>query len=251
MGRFASTVAYYERARQPYSSAFFATVARELDVGRAHRLIDLGTGPGVLALGFAPFCGDLTGVDPEPAMIAAARQAARRAGVALRLVEGRVEDLPRDIGSFDVVTIGRALHWMEPAATRDALEGLVRNGGVALICRASTVAEGNPWLSAYDAVRKRWSEGRESGRGRIDLDAFFSGTRLRRGPTLAVETEQSTPIERLLDRALSMSTSSPERLGPDEAVFRAALGEALAPFARDGAIEERVRAQAEVFIRAS
>lgn len=250
MGRFASTVAYYERARQPYSEAFFATVARELHFDRVQRLIDLGTGPGVLALGFAPFCGELTGVDPEPAMIAAARQAAQRAGVALRLIEGRVEALPPDIGSFDVVTIGRALHWMEPAATRGALEGLVRDNGRVLICRAFTVAEGNPWLGAYDAVRKRWSERREGGRDRADLDAFFGGTRFRRRPTLAAETEHSTPLERLLDRALSMSTSSPERLGTDEAAFRAALAEALAPFARDGAVTERVRAQAEVFTRA-
>jgi len=74
LGRFDSTVAFYERSRPPYGEAFFATVARRLGFDRSQRLMDLGTGPGMLALGFAPFVGEAIGVDPEPAMIAAAGQ---------------------------------------------------------------------------------------------------------------------------------------------------------------------------------
>src|SRR6202140_3774457 len=117
MGRFATTVALYEELRPPYPSSFFRTVALRLSFGKQHTLIDLGTGPGLLALGFAPYVGRIVGVDPEPAMIGAGKEAAERASVDLTLVEGRAEDLPADLGSFDVVTIGRALHWLD----RDAL----------------------------------------------------------------------------------------------------------------------------------
>ena len=41
-------------------------------------------------------CGEIVGVDPEPAMIEAAREAAERSGVALRLIEGRFEDFARE-----------------------------------------------------------------------------------------------------------------------------------------------------------
>jgi hypothetical protein len=41
LGRFASTVAFYERARQPYGSAFFASVAQMLALDRSQRLLDL------------------------------------------------------------------------------------------------------------------------------------------------------------------------------------------------------------------
>src|SRR5579863_5855657 len=78
MGRFASTVAYYEIARPPYGAAFFAAVARELGFDRRQRLLDVGAGPGLLAIGFAPYCGEVVGVDPEPAMVEAARAAAAR-----------------------------------------------------------------------------------------------------------------------------------------------------------------------------
>ncbi len=105
----------------------------------------------MLALGFAPFVAEAIGVDPEPAMIAAAGEAADRAGVRLRLIEGRTETLPANLGQFDVVTIGRALHWMEPEGARAALDHLVTRHGQILICRAASVSDArNPWLPTYD-----------------------------------------------------------------------------------------------------
>ena len=64
MGRFASTVAYYASARPPYGAAFFAAVARDLEFDRSQRLIDVGAGPGLLTIGFAPACGKVVCVDP-------------------------------------------------------------------------------------------------------------------------------------------------------------------------------------------
>ncbi len=77
MGRFATTAALYEELRPPYPAEFFRTAAQRLSLGKQHSLIDLGTGPGLLALGFAPYVGRIVGVDPEPAMIAAARESGR------------------------------------------------------------------------------------------------------------------------------------------------------------------------------
>src|SRR5215467_3764370 len=116
MGRFASTVGLYEELRPPYPPAFFAAVAQNLKLSQQHALIDLGTGPGLLALGFGRYVGRVTGVDPEPEMLAAARAAAAREGQTLTLIESRAEDLGDEIGRFDLVTIGRALHWMDETA---------------------------------------------------------------------------------------------------------------------------------------
>ena len=76
MGRFATTVPLYEKLRPPYPAEFFRNVAQRLRLGKEHALIDLGTGPGLLALGFAPYVGRIVGVDPEPAMLAATKKAA-------------------------------------------------------------------------------------------------------------------------------------------------------------------------------
>lgn len=62
-------------------------------------------------------------------MIEAAGEAAKRSGVNLRLIRGQAEALPLDIGSFSIVTIGRALHWMEPYPTRAELNRVVAPNG--------------------------------------------------------------------------------------------------------------------------
>ena len=63
MGRFATTVPLYEKFRPPYPAEFFRAVSRRSGLRKEHRLIDLGTGPGLLALGFAPYVGRIVGVD--------------------------------------------------------------------------------------------------------------------------------------------------------------------------------------------
>src|SRR6267143_6832872 len=107
MGRFATTAALYGQFRPPYSPEFFRAVVEKLRLGKQHRLIDLGTGPGLLALGFAPYVGRIVGVDPEPGMLAAARKAATAVAQDFTLIESRAEALPMNVGRFDVVTIGR------------------------------------------------------------------------------------------------------------------------------------------------
>jgi hypothetical protein len=53
MGRFATTAALYEDLRPPYPPAFFRSVAEKFALYGQSALIDLGIGPGLLALGFA------------------------------------------------------------------------------------------------------------------------------------------------------------------------------------------------------
>ena len=75
------------------------------------------------------------------------------------MIEGKAEDLPDDVGSFDVVTIGRALHWMDRDATLARLERLVAPEGVILVCASFSAADGrNPWLDDYNMARRAWSE---------------------------------------------------------------------------------------------
>ena len=129
MGRFASTVAYYERARAPYGAAFFTAAAQKLGLDRSQSLLDVGAGPGILAIGFKPYCREVVGVDPEPGMVEAARAAADRADVAITFIEGRFEDAAAEVGAFDVVTIGRAIHWLDPGPARAALNRAIAPRG--------------------------------------------------------------------------------------------------------------------------
>ncbi len=253
MGRFATTVARYEELRPPYPAEFFRNVAQRLSLGKQHALIDLGTGPGLLALGFAPHVGRVVGVDPEPAMIAAASKAAARASQALTLIESKAEDLAADIGSFDVVTIGRALHWLDRDATLRLFERLVAPEGVILVCSSRSAADGrNPWLDEYNKARRFWSEAslwRESGGGERthrDLAAFFRATRFHVADAIEVETSHEISPRDLARRVLTFSSSSPGVLGDRTDAMLRDVEQRLVPLSRDGSVTEVVVAAAQV-----
>src|SRR3984885_6760930 len=243
MGRFASTVAYYESARPPYGAAFFEAVALELGLDGDQRLLDVGAGPGILAIGFAPYCREVLGVDPEPGMVEAARAAAERAGVAVRFIESRFEDVAGKRGKFDIVSIGRAIHWLDPEPARAALDRALAPRGRVLVCGATSAKDGrNLWLEVFNKVRDRWKGDRPS----RDHHTFFADGHFTRTRTVRVEATYAV----LVERVLSMSTSSSERLGDEVPAMKSAMREALAPFAADGMIEDIVEARAEVFERA-
>ncbi|MBC9878597.1 class I SAM-dependent methyltransferase [Bradyrhizobium sp. INPA01-394B] len=256
MGRFASTASTYEHLRPPYPRAFFHSVAQKLDLSERCALIDLGTGPGLLALGFAPHVGRIVGVDPEPAMIETARRAAARAGQALTLIEGKAETLASDIGTFDIVTIGRALHWMDRDATLARLDQLVTPGGAILICASFSVTDGrNPWLEGYNEIRRRWSPAKlweEAGKGtrtHRDLPAFFRGSAFAPTDLIAVETGHMVSLQDLAQRTLTYSSSSPEALGDNVEAMLRDVEAHLASFSHDGMIAETIVSTAEIVKR--
>lgn len=248
MGRFATTVPYYRRFRQPYPPEFFRRLAGALHLDGTQALVDLGCGPAMLAIGFAPFVRSVAGVDPEPAMLADAREAAKQAGVPLTLHHSKVEALPAEIGPFDVATIGRALHWMDPAGTRAALERLLRPRGAVVVCGSFTADGENPWLAAYNAVRDRHKEAVEAVDYRKDAATFFAGSRFSLQERVAVRAKAAVSIDALAGRLLSMSNTSPAVLGAKAEGLAAEIREAVGPFARDdGTLDEVVEAQAAIF----
>ncbi len=251
MGRFASTVSYYRQFREPYPPAFFRRTARILRLDGSQTLLDLGCGPGLLALGFAPFVRRLTGVDPEPAMLTDARAAARTAGVALRLIQRRAENLPASTGSYDVVTIGRALHWLTRDRALAALDRLVRPQGAIVVCSATSEAGRlNPWRHRYDRLRHRAAPEKNRRRYQLETATFFDGTPFCLRRRVAVRLRQTITVDGLVGRLFSMSNTSPAKLGRRAHLVATRLRAALAPFVReDGGLTEVVVARAAIFTR--
>ena len=253
MGRFATTAEFYEKYRPPYPAAFFRSVAQRLALDKRHALIDLGTGPGVLALGFAQYVGRVVGVDPEPAMLAAASAAAARAGAEISFIEGRAEDLPDNILSFDMVTIGRALHWMDPKALGPVFARLVAPGGAIVICASFSARDGsNPWLEDYDAARRRWSNqdllagSRKGEHAHRNPDDVLGPLGFGVVDAIMVEATHEVSAADLAQRVLTFSSSSPAALGDKAEAMLADIEARLLPFSRDGVLPERLVAAASV-----
>src|SRR6201999_2849301 len=119
-------------------------------------VLDLGTGPGLLAGPFAAAGMAVNGADPEPRMLDAAGAAAEAANVQISLWQGGSYDLTPQMGPYRLVTIGRAFHWMDRAATLAMLDRIVTpDGGVAFFHDAHPPVEENVWFKILcDVARK-------------------------------------------------------------------------------------------------
>src|ERR1700735_4868282 len=156
-GRFASTVAYYQRYRLAYPDRLIARVAALAGLKPGDPVLDLGAGTGMLAVGFAELGVGVTAMDPEPGMLAACGEAARAAGVTVTLRQGSSYDLTPDAGPFKLVTMGRGFHWMDRAATLQMLERIiVPDGGVALFHDAHPPVAENAWFKVLGRVSDRY-----------------------------------------------------------------------------------------------
>ncbi len=247
MGRFDSTVPFYARHREPYPPSFFPEAARRLGLTRRERLIDLGCGPAPLAIGFAPFTRECVGVDVETEMLEAARVEAARARVHLQLIQARIEELPSDIGVFQAVTIGRALHWFDRDDAMAVLERIVdANGWIAICGTRGHSAAGRGWSGKFHDVRRAWSSNPDESCYHIDYVDWFRGSRFHTVEEIEITETHQVTIQDLIGRALSMSTTSPEVLSERRPAFEAAMREALEPLSSGGVIDERITAIATI-----
>ena len=67
---YATAAAHYLRGRPPYSPQLADVMRSELGLDGTGVLVDVGCGPGVLAVQLAPLFDTVVGIDPEPAMLA-------------------------------------------------------------------------------------------------------------------------------------------------------------------------------------
>jgi SAM-dependent methyltransferase len=249
MGRFETAVDFY-RYREAYPAEFFATVAARLAVTKQTSLLDVGCGPGNLVLGFAPYAGRCAAVDREPAMLRAARVAAGAANYEIEFIEAGIEELACDTDSFDVVTMGRAIHWFPPAETLSTLERIVSPCGHIAVCGVgANDAVVNAWVEPFRQARRAWASEPDEGRYKVDLDAWFAPSKFRQVDEIKVAQRCTVSVEELVGRALSFSITCPAVLGERQAAFEAAIMAAVMPFAKDGVVEEEVVAKATVFGR--
>ena len=94
----------YDRFRPGPPDSFYRKL-HALDVGLpSQRILDIGTGTGLLARRFAAAGSHVCGIDLAEAQIRMARHAARREGIDVSFQVAAAESLPFEPASFDVVS---------------------------------------------------------------------------------------------------------------------------------------------------
>jgi SAM-dependent methyltransferase len=128
---FRSAAAHYH-ARPPYSAALRPALASRLGWDGQGRLLDIGSGPGNVALELAPAFAEVVALDPEPAMLAAGKALCAHDHV--RWVEGRADEIPDlDLGRFQAVTLAQSLHRMDRDMVIQIVHDILTPNGAMLL----------------------------------------------------------------------------------------------------------------------
>ncbi|WP_336501117.1 class I SAM-dependent methyltransferase [Microbacterium paraoxydans] len=123
---FGAAAGSYEAGRPEYPFEAVAWMLEPMADG-ARRVADVGAGTGKLTRALvAAADAEVVAIDPDPAMLAALREAVP--GVPTFV--GTAEELPLPDASVDAVVLGQAWHWVEPVAASAEIGRAVRPGGV-------------------------------------------------------------------------------------------------------------------------
>lgn len=243
--RFQSTAAAYARFRLGYPDRLIRRVIELVGLKPGDPVLDLGCGPGLLTLPFALAGMAVTAVDPEPEMLEALKNAADTAHLSVQTCAGSSFDLPLGIGSFRLVTMGRAFHWMDRVETAKALDRLVAaDGALALFDDETLKTAENRWRQVLDAVATRYGADEaphRAARSRPDYRSHESI--LLDSPFAALETAgeivtRTLSADDIVGLAGSLSVTSQRALGERAAAFEEELRQELTVLSPDGRFRE-------------
>ncbi|WP_328379333.1 class I SAM-dependent methyltransferase [Streptomyces sp. NBC_00440] len=146
---------------RPAHEAAAAWIAEQLPVAGVRRILDIGSGPGVVSCLLAevfPYA-EVVAVDASPALLDRARHRAGRTGPGDR-VQTHCTELPQglgELGEADLVWAGSSLHHIgDQRAAVEGLAGLLRPGGLLALVEGGLTSRHLP---------------RDTGIGRPDLEA--------------------------------------------------------------------------------
>ena len=238
-----NAAARYQRHRPAYPKRLTDRVIALAGLQPGDAVLDLGAGPGFLALAFADAGMTVTAADPDADMLAVADASARAAHVKLDLWRGGSAELTPDMGPFRLVTMGRSFHWMERGPTLAMLDRIVARGGaIALFHDAHPPVPENAWFKVMCDIAGKFgkigSGGGGYGGGHHRYEPYLFASAFTQLDGSSVTERRAITADDIVGRVTSLSSCGPEKLGAASAQMEAALREGLAKLSPDGNFTE-------------
>ena len=171
---FGRTASDYRRHRAGFPDAYFARVA-QYGIGiKTQALLDLGTGTGTLARGFAQRGCRVTALDPAAAMLAQAKQIDLEEGVQVDYLKAPAEDSGLPDAAFDVVTAGQCWHWFKRDVAACEASRMLRANGALVISHLDWLPAPGNVVAASEALIQRHNPAWKMGGGKGIYPQWFS-----------------------------------------------------------------------------
>ena len=230
--RYRTAAAHYEQGRVAYAPALIRRVAEVVGLNSQHHVLDLGCGPGPLARRFAAIAREVVAMDPTPEMLDVARALAGEIAN-IRFVAGSSYDLSPALGRFQLVVMGRSFHWMDRVDTLKRLDRLIEPAGaVALFQDTAPAIPANAWRKVWQDICARYEPktgAHQHDSNWIRHEAILLDSPFARLERFSVIERRALDVETLVQRTLSMGSTSPSYLGEKKtAAIAADIRSALA-----------------------
>ncbi len=148
---FGKTAADYGRYRAGFPDELFERLI-PFNIGQSgQKILDLGTGTGTLARGFALRECHVTGIDKAVPLMEEAKRLDDEAGVSVHYLEGVAEATGLAENNFDVVSAGQCWHWFDRPQAAEEVKRLLVSGGKILIAHFDWIPLPN---NVVDATEK-------------------------------------------------------------------------------------------------
>lgn len=131
---FGKTHSDYKKHRKGFPDAFFDHLIKDGLITKGMAVLDLGTGTGTVARGFAVRGANVTGLDKSEQLMGEAKALDKNAGVSVAYVTGAAEATGLEAQSFDLIAAGQCWHWFERDKAAREAHRLLKNDGRILIC---------------------------------------------------------------------------------------------------------------------
>ena len=237
------------RFRAPYAPRAFDYVRDVLQLDASSRVIDLGCGPGTVAIPLSRMVGHVLAVDPSAAMIDEGRTGgALAARENIEWLCARAEDLPENLGPFTVAVMGQAFHWMERDRVLRKLASMLEPArGALVLINPGRRRPQESWEPLTDQVVARYL-------GKRHRHEQMSGEpehepALKRSQTFASFTTREFALEFERDASsiircvYSLSSSPRSAFGARVDAFERELMQALLAANPSGVFRERVETE--------
>ncbi|MBW4426497.1 MAG: class I SAM-dependent methyltransferase [Nostoc desertorum CM1-VF14] len=248
----------YAEYRTKYPPEVFEKLVEIFHLNGQGRLLDLGTGPGLIAIPLRTKFEEVIAIDPDPEMLKEAQQqAAAKEANNITWLELGAELINPSLGVFKLATIGRAFHWMEREVVLERLyELLTDDGGLALLNTGDNPWESSlPWKQAVIGVVKKWlgEERRTGQRGQgirkpVDPphEVVIANSKFARQEFYKVPFEKSWTVSSYLGYLYTTAFSLKIFYGDKAEEFEADIKEALLAVEPSGHFTEELTATIQV-----
>ena len=141
----------YAEYRDIYPEEFYKRIVDRGLCVKGQRVLDLGTGTGVIPRNMYRYGADWTGTDISPEQIAEAKRLAENGGMNIRFEAVSTEKLDFPAKSFDVITACQCFWYFDHEKVMPMLSELLKDGGKLLILYMA-------WLPDEDIIAGKSEE---------------------------------------------------------------------------------------------